>query len=141
MFATILLPVDLADEETAAPAIHKAVELAQASEGSLRLIHVRSVTPVAYMDFVPPVFDDEQQGAAETRLAALAAGVDLPPERVSAVVRLGSVYGEVLDEAERTGADLIVVGSHRPSMATFLLGSNAGAIVRHAKCSVLVVRD
>jgi nucleotide-binding universal stress UspA family protein len=35
---------------------------------------------------------------------------------------------------------LIVVGSHRPTMATYLLGSNAKTIVRHAKCSVLVVR-
>ncbi|MCC2654076.1 MAG: universal stress protein UspA, partial [Microvirga sp.] len=47
---------------------------------------------------------------------------------------------EVLDEAEQTGADLVVVGSHRPTMATYLLGSNASTIVRHAKCSVLVVR-
>ena len=64
----------------------------------------------------------------------------LPAERVSAVVRFGSVYNEVLDEAEKTGADLVVVGSHRPTMATYLLGSNASTIVRHAKCSVLVVR-
>ena len=42
--------------------------------------------------------------------------------------------------AEQTGADLVVVGSHRPTMATYLLGSNASTIVRHAKCSVLVVR-
>ena len=45
-----------------------------------------------------------------------------------------------LAEAEDWGADLIVVGSHRPTMATYLLGSNAKTIVRHAKCSVLVVR-
>jgi nucleotide-binding universal stress UspA family protein len=35
----------------------------------------------------------------------------------------------------------VVIGSHRPTMATFLLGSNASTIVRHARCSVLVVRD
>ena len=56
------------------------------------------------------------------------------------MVRMGSVYAEVLDEAGRIGADLVVVGSHRPSMATYLLGSNAATIVRHARCSVLVVR-
>ena len=64
----------------------------------------------------------------------------LPKERVSAVVRLGSVYHEVLAEAEQAGADIVVVGSHRPTMATYLLGSNATQIVRHAECSVLVVR-
>ena len=77
---------------------------------------------------------------AEKKLADIAATVNLPPERVSAVVRFGSIYTEVLDEADKTGTDLVVIGSHRPTMATFLLGSNASTIVRHAKCSVLVVR-
>ncbi|MEE1613760.1 universal stress protein [Microvirga sp. CF3016] len=140
MFKTILVPVDLGEAEAAQPAIDKAVELATTSGGSLRLIYVRAIVPVTYMEFMPPAFDEDQQGEAEKRLAELAAKVTLPAERVSAVVRLGSVYNEVLDEAEQTGTDLVVIGSHRPTMATYLLGSNAATIVRHAKCSVLVVR-
>jgi nucleotide-binding universal stress UspA family protein len=92
------------------------------------------------MEFMPPAFEEEQQAEAEKTLAELASTVNLPSERVSAVVRFGSIYNEVLDEAEKTGADLVVIGSHRPTMATFLLGSNASTIVRHARCSVLVVR-
>jgi nucleotide-binding universal stress UspA family protein len=53
---------------------------------------------------------------------------------------MGAVYNEVLSEAEKQSCDLIVVGSHHPSMSTYLLGSNAATIVRHAPCSVLVVR-
>ncbi len=140
MFKTILVPVDLGEVEAAAPAIEKAVALARSTDGTVRLVYVRSVLPVTYMDFVPPAFDEAQQDDAEKKLAELAAGVGLPSDRVSAVVRLGTVYNEVLNEAEKTGADLIVVGSHRPSMATYLLGSNASTIVRHATCSVLVVR-
>ena len=45
-----------------------------------------------------------------------------------------------LAEAEATGADLIIVASHEPGMLSYVLGSNASAIVRRAKCSVLVVR-
>ena len=140
MFKTILVPVDLGEVEAAQPAIDKAVELAGSSGGSLRLIYVRAIVPVTYMEFMPPAFDEEQQGAAEEKLAQVAAAVALPAERVSAVVRLGSVYAEILDEAEKTGTDLVVVGSHRPTMASYLLGSNASTIVRHARCSVLVVR-
>ena len=140
MFKTILVPVDLGEVEAAQPAIDKAVELAQGAEGDLRLIYVRAIVPVTYMEFMPTTFDEEQQGEADAKLAKLAAGVGLPSDRVSAVVRLGSVYAEVLDEAEKTGADLVVIGSHRPTMATYLLGSNAATVVRHAKCSVLVVR-
>jgi nucleotide-binding universal stress UspA family protein len=141
MYKTILVPVDLVEVGTAKPAIDAAVSLAVGSQGTIRLIYVRSVAPVTYMEFIPPGFDEEQQQDAEQKLADVAAGVPLPAERVSATVRLGSVYNEVLQEAEETGADLVVVGSHRPTMATYLLGSNASTIVRHAKCSVLVVRS
>lgn len=140
MFKTILVPIDLAEVEAAQTAVEKAVELAKGAGGSVRLIYVRPIVPVTYMEFMPPAFDEMQQDEAEKKLAAIAAKVDLPTERVSAIVRLGSVYNEILDEAERIGADLVVIGSHRPSMATYLLGSNASTIVRHAKCSVLVVR-
>jgi nucleotide-binding universal stress UspA family protein len=140
MYKTLLVPIDIAEVDMARPALERAVALAQASNGTVRLIHVRSLMPVAYMEFVPATFDIDQQRDAETRLAEIAASVPLPAERVSATVRLGAIYNEILEEAETTGADLIVVGSHRPTMATYLLGSNAATIVRHATCSVLVVR-
>ena len=140
MFKSSLVPVAILAVDTARPALARATALAEASGGTVRLVHVRSLVPLTYMEFVPSTLDEEQQRDAEDRLAKLAASVELPAERVSSVVRLGSVYAEVLEEAERTGADLVVVGSHRPSMATYLLGSNAATIVRHATCSVLVVR-
>jgi nucleotide-binding universal stress UspA family protein len=140
MFKTILVPVDLAEVELSQPAIETAVSLAHASNGTVRLIFVRSLLPITYMEFVPPTFDTEEQRDAEKKLADVAASVPLPAERVSAVVRMGSVYNEVLQEADKVGADLVIVGSHRPTMATYLLGSNASTIVRHAKSSVLVVR-
>jgi nucleotide-binding universal stress UspA family protein len=114
--------------------------MAHQSNGTIRLVYVRSILPVTYMEFIPANFDEDQQRSSEENLAAIAAGVPLPEERVSSIVRLGSVYNEVLREAETTAADLIVIGSHRPTMATYLLGSNAATIVRHATCSVLVVR-
>ena len=47
----------------------------------------------------------------------------------------------VVDYAAETGAELLVVGSHDASDLTrFLLGSVARAVVRHAACSVEVIR-
>jgi nucleotide-binding universal stress UspA family protein len=140
MFKTILVPVDLAEIDTAQPAIDTAVSIAEGSGGTLRLVYVRALLPMTYMEFVPAGFPEEQERDAEEAIAKVAADIPLPAERVSAAVRLGSVYNEVLQEAESIGADLIVVGSHRPTMATYLLGSNAATIVRHARSSVLVVR-
>ena len=86
-------------------------------------------------------FDEEQEKRAETELGAILAGVDLPAERKTCATRAGGIYHELLEEASEWGADLIVVGSHRPVMSDYLLGSNATTIVRHAQCSVLVVRE
>jgi nucleotide-binding universal stress UspA family protein len=53
----------------------------------------------------------------------------------------GSPKRVILDEAERWGADLIVVGSHgRRGLQRFLLGSVSQAVALHAPCSVEIVR-
>ena len=141
MFRTILVPIDLADLEIARPAIEKATKLAEASGAALRLVNVQQTIPASYMDYIPETFDEEMRAEAEEKLKALALKLPLGPDRVSWVVRAGGAYPEILDEAEKWGADLIVLGSHRPTMATYLLGSNAKTVARHAKCSVLIVRE
>ena len=93
------------------------------------------------MEYVPADFDAEQSKRAQEGLDAILAGVDLPADRKSASARAGGIYHELLQEAADWNADLIVVGSHRPVMSDYLLGSNAKTIVRHAQCSVLVVRE
>ncbi len=140
MFKMILVPIDLSDVAVARPALDRAVALASHSGGQLRLVSVRSLMPVTYMEYMPADFDVSSKAEADVELTAVAGELALPRDKVSHVVRLGSIYGEVLEEAKSWGADLIVVGSHRPSMATYLIGSNATTIVRHAVCSVLVVR-
>lgn len=141
MFKSILVAIDLADMDVARPALETAVELAEASRGKIRVISVRSLMPVTYMEYVPADFDMTAKADAEREMGGVVAQIGLPADRVDAVVRLGSIYGEILEEAASWGADLIVVGSHRPSMATYLIGSNAKTIVRHAPCSVLVIRE
>lgn len=54
----------------------------------------------------------------------------------------GDVRQAILDEAAAWPADLIVVGSHgRTGLNRLMLGSVSEAIVRHAPCSVEVVRE
>ena len=87
-----------------------------------------------------PNSTNRKKSAPLARLIEISAGLSIPKESMSHTVRFGSIYVEILAEADDWGADLIVIGSHRPSMATYLIGSNAKTIVRHAKCSVLVIR-
>jgi nucleotide-binding universal stress UspA family protein len=140
MFQKILVPVDLADPDFVKPALDTAVELARASGGAVRLINVIPMTPVMLAEYVPPDFDVQQRGSAEESLETIAKESGLDPAKVSTVVRQGGIYHEVLEEAKVFGCDVIVMSSHRPAMKTYFLGSNAGHMVRYAKCSVLVVR-
>ena len=144
MFKHILVPVDLADTDLAKPSLETAVSLARASGGSLRLLNVLPMTPVMLAEYVPPDFDVQQRQSAEEALSIIAKECGLDAAHTSWTVRQGGIYHEVLEEAKAIGADLIVMSSHRPqkhAVRTYFLGSNAGHVVRYAKCSVLVVRN
>jgi nucleotide-binding universal stress UspA family protein len=140
MYKQILVPIDLADTDLAKPAIEAAVTLARSSGGAVRLVNVLPMTPVMLAEYVPPDFDVQQRKSAEEAMAIIARESGLGPEHISGTVRQGGIYHEVLEEAKAINADLIVMSSHRPAMRTYFLGSNAGHVVRYAKCSVLVVR-
>ncbi len=81
---------------------------------------------------------DSQQLLAEavTSLRRRVAGVSV----VSALLE-GWPKEAILDEAERWGADLIVVGSHGyGTVKRFFLGSISMTVAMNATCSVLIVR-
>ena len=140
MFQSILVPIDLADTDLAKPAIETAASLSKTSGGTVRLVNVMPITPVMLAEYVPPDFEMLQRQSSEEALAIVARESGIPADRISVIVRQGGIYHEVLEEAAAVGADLIVMTSHRPSMQSYFLGSNAGHVVRYAKCSVLVVR-
>jgi nucleotide-binding universal stress UspA family protein len=78
----------------------------------------------------------------ENRLAALIRRVNASDLNPNILVTHGaSIYAEILGVAAEAEADLVVVGSHRPAMKDYLLGTNAARVVRHARCSVLVARE
>jgi nucleotide-binding universal stress UspA family protein len=140
MFSSILVPLDLADTDLARPALATAVTLSQNSNGKIRLLNVLPMTPVMLAEYVPADFDVQQRETSEEALAIIARESGVDATRISATVRQGGIYHEILEEAAAVKADLIVMTSHRPAMRTYFLGSNAGHVVRYAKCSVLVVR-
>ena len=140
MFNSILVPIDLADTDLAKPAIATAATLSQTWNGTVRILNILPMTPVMLAEYVPADFDIQQRQISEEVLAIVARESGIELVRVSYAVRQGGIYHEILEEAAAIKADLIVMTSHRPAMRTYFLGSNAGHVVRYAKCSVLVVR-
>jgi nucleotide-binding universal stress UspA family protein len=140
MFRKLLVPLDLGDKALAKAAIDKAKGLAKAWDSEIRLVTVLPLVPSTYLEYVPADFQAGERARDEKELNATLAGMELPAGKGSITIRTGGVYHEVLAEAEAWHADLIVLSSHWPTLVTYLVGSHATNIVRHANCSVLVVR-
>ncbi len=118
---------------------HKTLELARmisAPGAKIRALHVV----------------EEPQGTAAVRLRedALSEGMKRTQELfvsklqdapdVERVLIQGHVGRTILSYAEEHGVDCIVMGSHQPGLADYLLGSTAARVTRHAACSVHVYR-
>lgn len=140
MFRNILVAIDIEDRDGWWKILEQALACADREEGKIRLLYVRSDLPGSWRDFAPPNFDVQEQERCEGKIGEIARLVDFSHERIFWVVRMGGVHNEALREAEACRADLVVVGPHRASVAGFLLGSSASAIVRNATVPVLVVR-
>ena len=140
MFKHILVPVDPNEIDFAIPAVKAAADLAKQADGDILLIAVLPVMNGYVSEYLPADFEEGFEKDTTDRMRAVAAEAGIDPAKLQVVLRTGSVYHEVIDEATERGCDAIVVTSHRPQMSTYLLGSNAAKIVRHAPCSVLVLR-
>lgn len=140
MFSKILAPIDLAEPGMTSRAVGYAEALANAFDADIRLVNVQSLTPIAGLDYTKEDFDEVIRRGLESELAAVASGLDRPPERISTALLFGPVDQNILAEAESWGSDVIVLCSHRPGVERFLIGSNASAIVKRATCPVLVLR-
>jgi nucleotide-binding universal stress UspA family protein len=140
MYKSILVPIDIAEPDVARPAIAQAALFSQTFGTFVRLLNVMPMTPVMLAEYVPADFDTQQRDSSEQTLAEVARNSGIDAAHVSSKVRQGGIYHEILEEAAAVRADLIVMTSHRPAMKTYFLGSNAGHVVRYARCSVLVVR-
>ena len=142
MYQTILLPIDLNEESSWMKALPAALELCRAHGAKL---HVMTVVPDFGMaivgSFFPNGYEDRALAGANQALKDFIAARIPGDLDVASDVCHGTVYEEILDAAERVGVDLIVMAAHRPGQADYLLGPNAARVVRHAQCSVLVVRD
>lgn len=84
----------------------------------------------------------EERQTAQARLDTLAAAYGAAGRVAAPVLRSGHPAAGILTAAEELKADLVVLGSHGLSaMDRFLLGSVSEYVLRHAECSVLVVKQ
>jgi nucleotide-binding universal stress UspA family protein len=141
MYSHILLPVDLSDEHSWQKALPTAIALCDTFQATL---HVMTVVPEFGLPMVGQFFPADYEAKLHEHAAKqledfVAAQIPNRPN-VQLIVAAGKIYQQIQHTAERVKADLIIMGSHRPELSDYLLGPNAARVVRHAPCSVMVVR-
>ena len=115
------------------------------AEGTeVRVLHVLQPISVAPPPQMSAGYTPELEGQAKEAQTLVKRAADTLTEagfKVGTAVEKGDVRLKIIDAAKDWGADLVVVGSHgRSGIPRLLLGSVTEFVVRHAPCSVLVVR-
>ena len=139
--AVVLCPVDFSPPSRVAFA--EACSIARDAGARLVLLNVNDAFyPSPELPILPAdVLQKERAGRlaqlTDLEAQARAGGVAV----VEAEIVDGPAWDRILAAARTAGADLIVMGTHgRTGLRHVLLGSVAEKVVRHAPCSVLVVR-
>ena len=83
---------------------------------------------------------DEHAQQAFNRARSLMNEKLLDEDNVTGHVVEGHVYRSIIEFADEHEVSCIVMGSHKPGLSDYLLGSTAASVVRHAPCSVHVHR-
>jgi universal stress protein F len=135
MYKHILVAVALDDAHDPEQALQVAGVLAD-SDGLVTVLHVKEQIPVYAIDYIPEDYDDGLKDAIRNRLSAMAARF----KKGDGVMLEGHSGRTILEWAGENAVDCIVIASHQPGLRDYLLGGTAAHVVRHAQCSVHVLR-
>jgi universal stress protein F len=136
MYKTILIPVDLGHTEAVSKMIDVARKLGD-SNARIALCNVLWDIPEYVLVELPQEIGTKAEEEAEAGLTEIAAKNGLDPD-IHIVHEQPA--GAIMGLAEKLGAELIVVASHKPGLQDLFIGSTAARIVSHAKCCVHVIR-
>lgn len=135
MYKNILVPVAFETGRDTMKSIQIAEALAEPG-ATVTALHVIEEIPSYVAQYLP-------EGQIEANLhevqEALAQKLAQHVE-ISVKVIEGHAGHSIVDYAAENKVDCIVIASHRPGLQDLFLGSTAARVVRHAPCSVHVVR-
>jgi len=141
MYKNILYSVDLEHAAEAEKALKIAIDEARRSKAKLT---VMTVAPGFGMPIVASFFDEQAVANALKEVARhLRQYVDdnIPNDiNTNPIVVEGNPAEQILKQAKTDDVDLIVIASHNSQIENLVLGSCAAKVVRHAQCTVTVVK-
>lgn len=136
MYRNLLVPIAFHGEsDDGGPAL-AAARILCSEGGRITLLHVMEEMPHHLVNYLPDHYRNDLQAAVRGELDRLAAGI----AGARSAIAEGKPAPAILDYATDDHSDCIVIASHRPGLQDWLLGSTAARVVRHARCSVHVLR-
>ncbi len=135
MYKNILIPVALDHTSDLAEKIRVARRMLE-DGGAITLLSVLEPAPSYVAEFVTVTPERKLSDKVLDKLKTAAEGHD----GVACDVASGKPGVEIANYAEAHGVDLILVGSQRPGVDDYFLGSTASRVVRRAHCAVFVLR-
>ncbi len=138
MLERILTAVDGSEHDR--KVLAATTELAKLGEGTVRVVHVREGDFAGRAGFIPREGHDESSKLVDQAVADLvAAGVKATGTVRSSLASLVAL--EILEEAEESGASVIVMGSRGVSdLKGLLVGSTTHKVLHLGRLPVLVIR-
>ena len=136
----ILVAVDLEDTDLNDRLLSVTADFAKLKAAEVTLVYVGPELPAEVAVRMPDDYQTRTSAEISKQLDGLVDKLGLPAGTTKIAVRFGAIYREILAQAKADKSDLIIIGCHKPDLADFLLGPNAARVVRHASCSVFVVR-
>ena len=136
MYRNILVPIVPDHQGKGAHAVQVARLLAD-KDATITLLHVMEAIPGYAETYIPKEVRDRNRKEAEADLKALATEAGA---QARTVVLGGHAGRAIVDYAHEQSVDCIVLASHKPELEDYFLGSTAARVVRHAECSVHVIR-
>jgi nucleotide-binding universal stress UspA family protein len=140
MFKTILVPVDISHIDGTRQALSLAKDVARSRGGKIVLLNIIEEVPNYVAAEIPVEIFAMADDTARQEMVSLAQAEGLGDD-AEIVVLHGHASRDILKFAEERKADMIVMSSHEPGIADYFLGSTSSHVVRHAHCSVLIVRN
>lgn len=135
MYRNILVPVANPESRQARDAMDIARHVL-AEGGKITLLTVIEDVPAYVHQFLPPDHLQKSMRDAADGLDALARETGA----TATDVVVGHAGKAIVEYAVENDMDCIVIASHRPDFQDLFLGSTAARVVRHAPCSVHVMR-
>lgn len=137
MFKHIMAPVDLAHLDRLGRALNVTVEEARHWKAPVTFVSISAAAPSA-LAHNPHEFAKKLEDFAEG--IAKEHGIETRTHPIIGHDPVTDVDDMLLKAVHDLGADLVVMGSHKPGAAEYIWPSNGGKLASHAAASVMLVR-